>query len=68
MRDGFLRVSSVTPHMAVAYVPANGEEIRARMLEAVQDGAKVVVFPELRDIPVMISSSSRHFCQLQRKN
>ena len=47
MRDGFLRVSAVTPHMAVAYVPANGEEIRARMLEAVQDGAKVVVFPEL---------------------
>lgn len=47
MRDGFIKVAAVTPGIRVADTAYNGEIIRNLMAEAAENGAKIVVFPEL---------------------
>lgn len=47
MKDGFVKVAAVTPDMRVADVEYNAEEICKNIEEAVKEGAKVIVFPEL---------------------
>ena len=47
MKDGFIKVAAVTPKIRVADTQYNGELIRKLMEETVENGAKVVVFPEL---------------------
>lgn len=47
MRQGFIKVAAVTPKIKVADTTYNGQLIRTLMHNAVEDGAKIVVFPEL---------------------
>lgn len=47
MRQGFVKVAAVTPNIRVADTTYNGEQIRNLMKETTDNGAKVVVFPEL---------------------
>ncbi len=47
MKDGFIKAAAVTPEVRVADVDHNIGQIRRYMDEAVEQGAKVVVFPEL---------------------
>ena len=47
MKDGFLRVASATPHIKVADCTGNAQKIIAMAKEAVENGASLVVFPEL---------------------
>ena len=47
MKDGFIKVASITPQVRVADVTYNVNEIAAHMTEAETHGAKIVVFPEL---------------------
>ncbi|MCD8053487.1 MAG: NAD(+) synthase [Lachnospiraceae bacterium] len=47
MQDGFVRVAAVTPSIKVADPVYNREQVVAAMQEAVAEGAKIVVFPEL---------------------
>lgn len=47
MKHGFVKVAAITPDMRVADVVYNTEEICRRIEEAVEAGAKVLVFPEL---------------------
>ncbi len=47
MKDGFLRVAAATPHIKVADCKGNTEKIIAMAREAAQNGASLVVFPEL---------------------
>lgn len=47
MKQGFVKVAAVTPKIRVADTTYNGQMIRALMHEAVEEGAKIVVFPEL---------------------
>ena len=47
MQDGFLKIAAATPKIRVADPIYNGTVIRQIMTEAVNEGAKVVVFPEL---------------------
>ena len=47
MKQGFVKVAAVTPKVKVADTTYNGECIRELMKETVENGAKVVVFPEL---------------------
>ena len=47
MKNGFVKVAAVTPKIRVADTTYNGQLIREHMEEAVRNGAKVVVFPEL---------------------
>ena len=47
MKDGFIKVASVTPQVKVADVTYNVNEIAKHMTEAAGRGAKIVVFPEL---------------------
>ena len=47
MKDGFCRVGVVTPELAVADVKNNVAQIKNLMIEAADDGCKLVVFPEL---------------------
>ncbi len=47
MKDGFLKVAAVTPDIRVADVAYNTDQICALIDETVENGAKVVVFPEL---------------------
>ena len=47
MRDGFVKVAAVTPDIRVADTKYNGEQIRSWMKKAAEEGAKVIVFPEL---------------------
>ncbi len=47
MKQGFVKVAAVTPDMRVADVEYNTEEICKNIDEAVKEGAKVIVFPEL---------------------
>lgn len=47
MRHGYVKVAAVTPTMKVADTTYNGQVIRAHMEDAVANGAKVVVFPEM---------------------
>ena len=47
MKDGFLRVASATPHIKVADCTGNSQKIISMAKEAAQNGASLVVFPEL---------------------
>ena len=47
MKHGFVKVAAVTPKMKVADTKYNGEILRAAMKETAENGAKIVVFPEL---------------------
>ncbi|MBR6282118.1 MAG: NAD(+) synthase [Lachnospiraceae bacterium] len=47
MRDGFVKVATVTPKLQVADIEYNGDVIAQYMEEAYENGAKVTVFPEL---------------------
>ncbi len=47
MKDGFLRVASATPHIKVADCTGNSQKIIAMAKEANENGASLVVFPEL---------------------
>ncbi len=47
MKHGFIKVAAVTPEIRVADVEYNTESICRGIDETVEDGAKIVVFPEL---------------------
>lgn len=47
MKDGFVRVASMTPKVTVADVRANLEAVKVLMKEAYERGAAIVSFPEL---------------------
>ena len=47
MRDGFIKVAAATPNIKVADVHYNAEQIIGQIKEAAEQGAKVIVFPEL---------------------
>ncbi len=47
MKDGFIKVAAMTPHITVADPRANSIQIRALMREAAKAGAQIVGFPEL---------------------
>ncbi len=47
MRHGFLKVAAATPKIAVNNTEKNSKIITKQIKEAAQNGAKVVVFPEL---------------------
>lgn len=47
MKDGFIKVAALTPDIKVADPVANRESISAKMKEAYEHGARVLVFPEL---------------------
>lgn len=47
MKHGFIKVAAVTPRIKVADPVYNGQQICARMEEAAEKGAKIIVFPEL---------------------
>ena len=47
MKDGFLKVAAATPEITVNSTKKNSENIIKQIFEAAENGAKVVVFPEL---------------------
>ena len=47
MRHGFVKTAAITPKIKVADPEYNADEIIRRMNEAVKQGAKLIVFPEL---------------------
>ena len=47
MKDGYIKVAAATPKVKVADTVYNGQLIKALMKECTDNGAKVVVFPEL---------------------
>lgn len=47
MKHGFVKVAAVTPDIKVADTVYNAQQICKRIDEAVSEGAKVLVFPEL---------------------
>ena len=47
MKQGFVKVTAVTPKVRVADVEHNKKEIFRLIDESVANGAKVIVFPEL---------------------
>ena len=47
MRDGFIKAAAVTPKVKVADVAFNTEQILCEMEHAAEEGAAVIVFPEL---------------------
>lgn len=47
MKDGFIKVAAVTPDIRVADVAFNTEQIIKMIDETSENGAKIVVFPEL---------------------
>ena len=47
MKHGFIKVAAITPRIKVADPVYNGRQICERMEEAVEKGAKIIVFPEL---------------------
>ena len=47
MRDGFIKAAAVTPKIKVADVDHNLEQVLSLQREAAQNGAKIIVFPEL---------------------
>ena len=47
MKDGFIKIAAVTPHMELADVAANAQNIVMWTERAVKEGAKIAVFPEL---------------------
>lgn len=47
MKHGFIKVAAATPTIKVADTTHNGMVIRSMMRQASEEGAKIVVFPEL---------------------
>ena len=47
MKDGFIQVAAVTPQVRVADVSFNTQEVIRHLHEAADEGAKIIVFPEL---------------------
>lgn len=47
MRDGFIQTAAVSPGIRVADVDYNTEQVISLYHEAVDEGAKIIVFPEL---------------------
>jgi len=47
MRHGFVKTAAVTPDIRVADIRYNTEQICKKIDEAVKEGAKLIVFPEL---------------------
>ncbi len=47
MKHGFIKVAAVTPKMKVADTIYNTDQICAGIEEAAEEGAKIIVFPEL---------------------
>lgn len=47
MKQGFIKVAASTPDIRVADVDFNVKSIIGKMKEAAQNGAKIIVFPEL---------------------
>ena len=47
MKDGYIKVAAATPKVKVADTVYNGQLIKALMKECTDNGAKVVVFPEM---------------------
>ena len=47
MKQGFIKVAAATPRIRVADPVYNAEAICAQLKEAVDNGAKIIVFPEL---------------------
>ena len=47
MKQGFVKVAAVTPKIKVADPVYNAEQIKNRLSEAYEKGAKIIVFPEL---------------------
>ena len=47
MKHGFVKVAAATPDIRVADVAYNTEKIREDIAEACENGAKLLVFPEL---------------------
>ncbi len=47
MKDGFLKVAAATPEVTVNNTSKNSERIISQIKEAAENGAKIVVFPEL---------------------
>lgn len=47
MKDGFLKVAAATPEIEVNNTSKNSETIISQIKEAAENGAKIVVFPEL---------------------
>ena len=47
MRDGFVKVAAATPDIRVADCEYNAEQICLKMREAAENGARIIVFPEL---------------------
>ncbi|MBQ7780920.1 MAG: NAD(+) synthase [Lachnospiraceae bacterium] len=47
MKQGFVKVAAVTPKIKVADPVYNAEQIKMRLSEAYEKGAKIIVFPEL---------------------
>ena len=47
MKDGFIRAAALTPKIGVADTAYNAEQIERGIDEAVENGARILVFPEL---------------------
>lgn len=47
MKQGFVKVAAITPKIKVADPQYNAEQIKQRLAEAYEQGAKIIVFPEL---------------------
>ena len=47
MKDGFIKVAAVTPRVRVADVEYNTQEVITYLHKAAEEGAKIIVFPEL---------------------
>lgn len=47
MKHGFIKVAAATPHIRVADTKFNSEEIIAKIKEAYNEGASLIVLPEL---------------------
>ena len=47
MKHGFIKVAAVTPDIRVADVYYNTDQICQKIDETVENGAKIIVFPEL---------------------
>lgn len=47
MKQGFVKVAAVTPKIRVADPQYNAAQIKIKLTEAYEQGAKVIVFPEL---------------------
>ena len=47
MKQGFVKVAAATPEAVVADPKENGKRIQEKIEEAAQEGAKLIVLPEL---------------------